>query len=1648
MRHILYTFIAEECKQEAKKFGLVSALESIRQRIEKDQNLNKFELFEFPYLMRKKFSYQYRLLIKMVRREYQNKIYDIVVFLKIYHRGDKSYNSLYINSRPQFDAIYQQRDVEPALNEFVKNLSPQQDIQAQQSSDLLPLLTEYRVDSLNLSEIIHEFYYESTQWQYAIAPKLSPTQLKNHHQTLFYAIERTEKGELQFTQDTHYYPALNDLQAPKERFSPFIYPQKIAYNMQKAPYYLGVEHDISTRTETQQPVSQYQRKIPLELALDEQLWTLAQQHHLPFELNDFQQQCFKELCFNYSPYPFIINASSNTGKTTLLALLYVHFLFKQNLKQSLPCLFLCQNHEVESLHSQIKHYIQFYLAKQPELKLAYNAQQLDKLLQQSCLTSRDYLWSALNKQQQKEFALQNFIDEYRFCQLYQKQFNPEKNPDYDCAQLAWYVIQYIIKEQNIFDDNLSSVQHQPISEATFQFIYEKIWKVWYVNLAKQSFWDEQDLISYIDENEITLPYYSVLLADNSQRFSASFLDLLLNHNMWLKLGMTEHLHNIPLIFMENNEFCDGIYKWQPALLNAFKKLIMVNNFDYFEPEQTSTQYPLPDIAITHLNDHAFNLYGAIPSLFDTYHHQFSLSSRDLQKITTNDLGNPIEIVIVSADDEEFIPLLQQHHVPIIINNVYDSTEKVLREKSVFKKLCQLSAPSEVPLAYSYQYLPVKKDMVILAGFDLDVISKINQLRQETQQLKQQDPILAEKLGTYELANIHKLSEQQRYSLDGQLCVLTTALNQGLKRIYIMSDMSLETWQQFFDYPTIHVRAIQAQDVERFKAVHEINLPPEFRTFDDYLHILLQNQRLNDEQEFACLTHALYYQQQFDIEQRLKYEALYYFSTQKTDIFWKKYASYVPNYYLLHILWIMGSFKAFLSYKQYIPAHLKAHLTAIELYEQKDYSNQWLKQCQELLIDVVQNTKVSTHQHNLSEIINHEFWQKSWLTIQHHWFKQLSELQPYQSQQYQQLHQALAKWIEAGLIYDIDLWAFLTAHIGQYQTAIDIWQQAFNQGKIVQYPLEYHWAKLQLIEDTQQRLNYLFSIANRKLTIQELLAMNLNQLHESYWQQILEYLQDEQELLPVLEQLLPAIDSQEVLDRLINFCKLDPDNEMFTRRIQRLKTLHACLYSDWDTVLERLNLYLPIADESVLQQRLAKHFQNVAVVRNSKKARLSPQHQYQDEVLDIVYALNLSTHFGIAQSREQLEQYQHYELAQEIFSLIRRIFATPDPDPNSNHIIWKANFSAVRALTCLVEKSPDLNDPFFLYGQLVAETDSKENLYPFFLERLYVTMERIKLFQADDEKLMETVERMEQRLKKQLQNFNLNQLPIEPPILKQPSEIIKSILALTTQENAKIQQLEREERLAQERAEKERIEREQAILRERERVEQERLKAERLAQQQAEEQQRLEAERIAQQQAEEQQRLEAERIAQQQAEEQQRLEAERIAQQQAEQQRLEAERIAQQQAEEQRRLELERIAQQQAEQQRLQQEQMLTHTATLKPAESFVAETVNSVSNSTNYFTQQAPNLNAYVPQTSTIEFTQFDLRVFLARSHRRLNIENSKTGELFSINLTNGQVKSDWVYQQQQHIYHIPSIQLNVLVFNDSIHLHYLTYGVYSQIQL
>ena len=100
--------------------------------------------------------------------------------------------------------------------------------------------------------------------------------------------------------------------------------------------------------------------------------------------------------------------------------------------------------------------------------------------------------------------------------------------------------------------------------------------------------------------------------------------------------------------------------------------------------------------------------------------------------------------------------------------------------------------------------------------------------------------------------------------------------------------------------------------------------------------------------------------------------------------------------------------------------------------------------------------------------------------------------------------------------------------------------------------------------------------------------NMNELQLSYWDKILPYLEDVQELESVLSYLLPDIHNPDILKRIYDYCKDEDIANEFENRLQRLLTVQACFCSDWQYVIERIEYYKP-ADWGELSDKLAQAF---------------------------------------------------------------------------------------------------------------------------------------------------------------------------------------------------------------------------------------------------------------------------------------------------------------------------------------------------------------------------------------------------------------------------------------------------------------------------
>lgn len=79
----MYTYISESCIFEAKEHAITNHLMNLAQRVE-NMDYQAFstnlEMFTYPFYVKKKFGYNYRLLAKLAQVVVDGEKYSVVVF--------------------------------------------------------------------------------------------------------------------------------------------------------------------------------------------------------------------------------------------------------------------------------------------------------------------------------------------------------------------------------------------------------------------------------------------------------------------------------------------------------------------------------------------------------------------------------------------------------------------------------------------------------------------------------------------------------------------------------------------------------------------------------------------------------------------------------------------------------------------------------------------------------------------------------------------------------------------------------------------------------------------------------------------------------------------------------------------------------------------------------------------------------------------------------------------------------------------------------------------------------------------------------------------------------------------------------------------------------------------------------------------------------------------------------------------------------------------------------------------------------------------------------------------------------------------------------------------------------------------------------
>lgn len=1560
----MHVFISKQCQQEAKDYQVESKIQELAEWVRAgdwQKFCQLFERFQHPYYVRKNIGYRYRLLAKITHVPYRQEDYQVIVFFRVFHRGSDCYESLFHQADQHGDILYNQQRLDGEINKHLEMILTHQKIDKPPTvnklnyGDSLTYFRQAKVNQLQLSE-----------------QKTSEDYYQEHSSWVFGMRSLLDDNQLQQA-FKHVELGLETQQRQSFTIA------NTQSQFQLHPLLLSQENDIS--------VDPFSRCLPVDVVLEKSKWLNHQQHSLPIYLNAFQKTVCDSIFLNNDSFPLLVNAPAGHGKTSLLAILAAHYILQPLGENTgvFPVLVLCESYEKQLLRKEILHYIRYQATINSAIRV--DLDNISQYINCYCMDLMDLLHT-LQPELNKTFDKDKFIDRYQFGQLWKKApFIKKQRLNHIPIDLAWFVLQHLIKgetrfiEGKPFKDTLNS--YSGLTCELYEQIYQEVWLEWYQPLVAEGFWDYQDLLNDINTNSDFLPRYASILVDNAENYSYLTYQVLLQCSAWW--DEPELLTQAPIIFMGNAQAGTPhqLFDWQNELTTLMYRLYhsLADN-DAFAVQRVD--YTADFVSQAH------------------YVLQSQRSKTNLIKFSDSVSSDTFlldtEVFFVDTQDDNLTQaLLLSANIPLIINSYAENNANLIRQSKHIGHWFEFAHASQITIAsHNLTALPTKHHSVALSGFAHQDFNSFSD-----------DKGLA------------FLSFESRYQLNSQLNVLRQAIQQGLKRVFILGDRDeLPLWQSLFC-------TVCKEYAIRLATLDDFN--PSFLQESQQLLQLEQKALASQDIEQIFAVALQYYQ-------RLQYQKYFYLLLKSCELS-HDYADYFDHLLTekqkqltFDYLWQNQQAQVILNYHDYMPESVKNNLIALQLIDGAKLdmpfdnafvaaTNQYAKQYK---LPLYSEFWQSIFDQILARILTDNLTAK-WLVIT----KQLYKLK------------------DLGITVPNHILAMSYYRQQNLQKALALWQQVEHSKDQVPLPNDYYELCLNNAESWQEQTVILIKLKKLGKLMNLLIDHDLNELQLSYWEKILPYLLEEDELEPVLLALLPQVQDQDILDKIFQYCQYDT-SENFMTRLQRLKTVRACLAGDWEVVIERLEHYLPVQDTDGMLNKLSQAFTTKKVMRGPNSVQKSVMRERlpkpQDEIVDILYSLNLNTELYMPMSAVDFEHYYQKPHIERIFSLIRQILSIQSKEDFSQ-IAWNIDFPAVRSLAYLLEKSNNIKDALSFYTNVINFSNTKK-LTLFAVERLYFLLNRAKRLLADGfdisnfdyngEDLISILAKLEKSFDKLLRSIKSANDEMVLPTLKSAEELIKSILALTDKEHREIQRLEQEQR--QETKQKEDEEKRLALAAEHAKKKQAKLEKALLARR-SEEVKAEKENRQTDQLKKEQQEQER-----QEQEKQKELEIQQVAFNQSSQTSPDPDRFEQipndmpkDQQEYQQHFEDNIIK---ASNSGINCDQLLTKDKEVDLNHSEVNTAI--ASSSSNVLAEK----NKKLTYKATTEMHFFSWRIFISRMHQRINIEDCATGEHCSLYFTEQRLQSDWSYIQNNNNFEFSYLPLILSMSDKGILLKHTEHGV------
>jgi len=582
----MYVYRTPQFNQNAERYGIQAQLDRFCVELEThniDEVQSHFKRI-YPYLKRK-VDHNLRLIAKILKVDETL----ILCLLDILKRGGKEYEHFLLNP-PEFgknhlEAQLHQPELQHWLNQRKQSEGYLPTSRAPLPEAFRPWLEPpgWEIETSQKSWLI---IYESQEW----LRRFNHPEIQRHWETYHRILEEIVDKPQQFEALPHWsgvylqgqegqyvlFSMIETVDIPTHQvlflLAPFTHQPSIAeiHKIGQTTNLFGATESIITRKIRLDELTPFARRsYPSYLITDQQSWLAIEQGAevnlaLSAEeeaiLNSVSSPLQTQNCL-----PLFLNGRAGSGKSTMLLYLFADYCYRKYYnkeKQELPGnpLFLTYNKRLlevakELVRQLLSSHHRFLLQrevgdKMPDISPFF--QPFGRFLL-NLLPPKERFHEANPKG--LRFDPVKYISFHRFRQLYRdsqlpqaKQYSPE---------LSWHVIRTFIKGYSLDgyltpEDYQQEIPHKertiPVDE--FLQIHKTIWGRWYRTLmAKQGYWDDQDLIREVLQLKCYRPDYTAIFCDEAQDFTRLELQLIMRLSVFSHYDLgNQPIRSLPFAF--------------------------------------------------------------------------------------------------------------------------------------------------------------------------------------------------------------------------------------------------------------------------------------------------------------------------------------------------------------------------------------------------------------------------------------------------------------------------------------------------------------------------------------------------------------------------------------------------------------------------------------------------------------------------------------------------------------------------------------------------------------------------------------------------------------------------------------------------------------------------------------------------------------------------------------------------------------------------------------------------------------------------------------------------------------------------------------------------------------------------------------------